>query len=100
MVMASIQTTQYGLENMSSEDVNRVMRSVIPRPGGCLESTYTASTPGGPQIQWRVDGEVHFMYHWRIMYYIYSGEVPKRFTVFRTCRNHKCVNPDHRKARG
>ena len=99
MVKASIKSTRHGLEGMSNSVADRVIDSIQPGPDGCMISTYTSSTSGGPQIQWRVDGELYFMYHWRIIYYLDTGTIPERYTLFRTCKDAHCVNPDHRKAR-
>ena len=99
MTKASIRDTRYGLEHMPYEAQERALYRTTSSSDGCLDSTYMTGTPGGPQIQWKVDGEVYFMYHWRVMYYLQNGTIPARYSVFRTCRSERCVNPDHRKPR-
>lgn len=98
-INASVEDTEYGLHNIPDEAIERVLNRIDYQPNGCWDTTYRVRTPGGPQVQWKVDGEVYFMYHWRVLYYLQHGVVPPLYSLRKTCGNERCVNPDHRKPR-
>ena len=66
--------------------------------GGCWVSTYSAASHGYAQIGWqcRADNYKQVVTAHRAAWVHHDGQqIPEGMTVDHTCKNRRCVNPDH-----
>jgi len=74
---------------------DRVTTKVRYVEGGCIETTYSTGSHGYGQVGWH-DGDRRFMaLTHRVAWTTHNGPIPDGMTVDHTCRNRKCLNPDH-----
>lgn len=62
---------------------------------GCWISTYSTASHGYAQIGWQENGERHVVLAHRASWVHVYGQVPTGFTLDHTCKQSRCVNPDH-----
>lgn len=62
---------------------------------GCCPSTYSTASHGYAQIGWQDDGERHIVLAHRASWTHVNGQVPIGMTLDHTCKNRRCVNPQH-----
>lgn len=99
-INASVKSTEFGLHNLPAEAIDRAIDRFDYLPDGCWQSHYVVARPGGPQIQWTIEGTVYYMYHWRVVYFLQNARIPAQYSLVRSCDNTRCVNPEHRLERG
>jgi hypothetical protein len=63
--------------------------------GECWEYEGKLLKSGYAQIRFTIDGICHRFYAHRVVYTASCGEIPTGLELDHTCRNRRCVNPDH-----
>lgn len=62
---------------------------------GCWISTYSTASHGYAQVGWQLGGERHVVLAHRAAWVHVAGQVPIGMTLDHTCKQRRCVNPDH-----
>lgn len=74
----------------------RVAAAVVAGHGGCHVSTYSTGSHGYAQIGWHDDARRLATTAHRAAWVAHTGgQIPDGMTVDHTCKNRRCVRPDH-----
>jgi hypothetical protein len=69
----------------------RLFGDAVPR-AGAFRRCWLADTRAEPRFQYDA---VHNVHAARVVFLLYNGDIPSGYSVRRTCRNVRCLRPDH-----
>ena len=76
----------------------RAITNVDKREDGCWISRYSVASHGYSQIGWQTKTSRHVVLGHRAAWVHVNGQVPLGMTLDHTCKERRCVNPEHLRA--